>query len=158
MAAQRGGVGRQVYRKDQEREEQVENRGHHGRKRRFQKYKEEKIERRQWRIRDRELELTSQTLYEQSGVTYSILGQVKFEPKSPGSTNHHEGAHSTGDKKCLYPHSMVSFQERFTYISLIKSASMRYKEPPLPDTLARKSRTDVMLKFQLDFKEANGLN
>ena len=41
MVAQRGCVGRQVYRKDQEREEQVENRGHHGRKRRFQKYKEE---------------------------------------------------------------------------------------------------------------------
>ena len=46
MAAQSGCVGGQVYRKDQEREEQVENRGHHGRKRRFQKYKEEKIERR----------------------------------------------------------------------------------------------------------------
>ena len=46
MAAQRGSVGGQVYRKDQEREEQVENRGHHGRKRRFQKCKEEKMERR----------------------------------------------------------------------------------------------------------------
>ena len=46
MAAQRGCVGGQVYRKDQEREEQVANRGHRGRKGRFQKYKEEKIERR----------------------------------------------------------------------------------------------------------------
>ena len=35
---------------------------------------------------------------------------------------------TTWDKKCWYLHSMVSFQERFTYISLIKSASMRYKE------------------------------
>ena len=46
MAAQRGCVGGQVYRKDQEREEQVANRGHRGRKGRFQKYKEEEMERR----------------------------------------------------------------------------------------------------------------
>ena len=41
MAAQHGCIGGQVYRKDQEREQQVANRGHRGRKRRFQKYKEE---------------------------------------------------------------------------------------------------------------------
>ena len=64
MADQHGCVGGQAYRKDQEREEQVANRGHRGRKRRFKKYKEEKMERRYWRIRDRELGLTSQTLYE----------------------------------------------------------------------------------------------
>ena len=45
MEAQCGCVGGQVYRKDQERQEQVANGRHHGRKRRFQKYKQEKMER-----------------------------------------------------------------------------------------------------------------
>ena len=56
--------GGQVYGKAQRTEEEAIAEGHQRKKRRFQKYKEEKMERRSWRIRDRELGLTSQTLYE----------------------------------------------------------------------------------------------
>ena len=49
---------------------------------------------RYWRVRARKTRLISQTLYELSGVTYSVLSQVKMEPQIPEPINHHEGAHN----------------------------------------------------------------
>ena len=59
-------------------------------------------------------------------------------------------------KNCWYPHSMVSFQERFTY-DVTDLICIHWEQSP-PDTLTREPTADVVLNLQLDFKEANGLN
>ena len=79
-------------------------RGYNGKKRRFQNTNKTRWKgMRYWRVRARKTRLISQTLYELSGVTYSVLSQVKMEPQIPEPINHHEGAHNTGKKLLVFP-------------------------------------------------------